>query len=134
MVGAGYSAATSVRNLLCGGAEKIFWVTRRKCSAGGLYDVIEDDVLRDREALCRESNALIVTSSSESRVLHLGGKQVIAMKLLENNRGVQVTLESLPLGDEEELDSSETDEIEVDFAIINTGLRPNNSLHDELQV
>ncbi|GMI22875.1 hypothetical protein TeGR_g5599, partial [Tetraparma gracilis] len=55
VVGAGYSAATSVLNLLCGGAD-VTWV-RRTPTAGGVYEVLGDDPLPRRRELCERANA-----------------------------------------------------------------------------
>ena len=61
VIGSGYSAATSVRNLLEAQAKEINWITRKK---GDIYEVIEDDALPERKKLCKRSNELISSPSS----------------------------------------------------------------------
>ena len=136
VIGSGYSAATSVRNLLEAQVKEIYWITRKK--ENNIYEVIDDDALPERKRLCKRSNELI--SSSSSCVHHYGGMNVVAVNQKKQKHSedsfLEIDLESISKGDEvtESVTGKRSRTIEVDHIISNTGLRPDLSIHSELQV
>ena len=150
VIGSGYSAATSVKNLLEAQVKHVNWITRKNSD---VYDVIDNDVLTERKVLCKRSNELM--SSSFSQVNHFGGKQVIEINHKKSKFAKSTYLEIIlePLCDENEEEdtigaygndvsevkhSVDVDDrkklLEVDYIISNTGLKPDLSIHSELQV
>lgn len=122
LVGAGMSAATTLRNLgelaEQEGGTQVLWVTRRD---GRPFKVIEDDVLPQRKALCELGNR-----ASEGRlpcVEYVGGGAVKALELSENGN-LRVTIQT----------TSGTRTEVVDAFVGCCGYRPDMSLYSELQV
>ena len=56
VIGSGYSAATSVKNLLEAQVKHVNWITRKNSD---VYDVIDNDVLTERKVLCKRSNEMM---------------------------------------------------------------------------
>jgi thioredoxin reductase len=113
VVGSGYSAATTVINLLespAGPPNAIKWITRR--SSLPIYEVLEDDVLPLRKALCERANEIM---ASNSIVTHIGGDTI---KSVHPNK---LVLESGKVVDFNEI-------------FVHVGARPDTSLTRELQI
>ena len=132
--GSGYSAATSVKNLLENpNIGEIYWFTRKSVNGGeGLYQVIEDDPLAERKSLCELANKLASSSSSSDqrkKCIHIGN--VVASEVAITSGGqLELHLESLVDGG----DAPSRSSVVVDFIHKNVGLRPDMSIASELQV
>ena len=140
VIGSGYSAATSVKHLLEAQVKDIHWITRKEHN---IYDVIDDDLLPERKSLCKRSNELI--SSPLSNVHHHGGVHVVEInhKKRKRDEGSSLELRVASVLDDKEDGGQKADtnnttdenrKLEVDYVISNTGLRPDLSIHTELQV
>ena len=127
VVGAGYSAATSVVALAELAAQepetKIVWITRRPPAdvAAGPIAVIEHDRLVERDRLARAANA--VAGGSSSAVEYRPDTMVDS--IARSPQRTQLLLR---------LSGSHSGTIEVDRIIANVGYRPDNRLYAELQV
>mmetsp|Transcript_85463 Transcript_85463/g.236829 ORF Transcript_85463/g.236829 Transcript_85463/m.236829 type:complete len:432 (-) Transcript_85463:55-1350(-) len=122
VVGAGMSAATSLRNLaeLAEKQEgtKVLWATRRE---GSPFQVIENDVLPQRKQLCEMGNS--AARGEVPSIEHVGGAAVQALERTDAG-SLRVTLDT-PKGQRVE---------EVDEFIGCCGYRPDMNLYSELQV
>jgi thioredoxin reductase len=130
LVGAGYSAATSVVSLaelaaaeLC---TEVVWITRKSpVGAAGPIPMIDADRLAERDRLARAANDL--ANGASNAVDYRPGRMVEAIEHTPNNR----LLVRLSI----EVDSGAPgEEIEVDRIIANVGYQGDNSIYRELQV
>ena len=136
--GSGYSAATTVRNLL--GRKntlRVYWLMRRVPTEDSpLYPVIENDILPSRADLCSSSNELcfgfgeeederckVLANACCSKVTRVGGADA---------EFITLTLEELI--PELEQEGFVPDEIRVHKIYNNVGLKPDQSTTEELQV
>lgn len=127
VVGAGYSAATSIVSLAelatSAPATKAVWITRRPAADGdvGPIAVIPNDRLPERDRLARTANALAGGSS--------GAVEYQPATLIE-------AIWPSPSGGQwsVRLSGSHAGTTEVDRIIANVGYRPDNRLYGELQV
>jgi len=121
VVGAGMSAATTVRDLVELRKEEpkteVVFVTR---SSSSPYSVIPDDVLPQRKALCELGNA--ASEGSVDGISYIGGAALEALS--EADGRLLVTLRT-PAGKQEET---------VDEVVCCVGYHPDTSLYEELQV
>eukprot|EP00933_Yihiella_yeosuensis_P015239 TRINITY_DN13361_c4_g1_i1.p1 TRINITY_DN13361_c4_g1~~TRINITY_DN13361_c4_g1_i1.p1 ORF type:complete len:431 (-),score=69.86 TRINITY_DN13361_c4_g1_i1:329-1621(-) len=125
IVGAGMSAATTVRDLTElskteAGTEALF-LTR---NAAEPFKVIEDDVLPQRKALCELGNS--VSRGEVTCIKYLGGGVVYQIKQETPESRFRVCLR-------QGTDESENWE-EVDEIVCCVGYHPDGSIYDELQV
>lgn len=125
LVGAGYSAATSVVSLAELARDvpgtHILWITRKTPEAsGGPIAKLERDRLAARDRLALEANAL--ARGESPAVTYQGGTVVNRIERLANGR-LSVGLGGLV---------SET--VEIDRMVANVGYRPDRSLYAELQI
>ncbi|HET6878579.1 MAG TPA: hypothetical protein VFI31_00305 [Pirellulales bacterium] len=125
VVGAGYSAATSVVALAALAREtpgsEIIWITRHADTFGsGPIPVIENDRLCQRDQLARDANALALDRAS--LVDYRPGQTIESMEWRPNGRLAVV------------LAGESTETVEVDRIVANVGYRPDNRLYAELQV
>jgi len=124
VVGAGASAATTAVALARLADETpgttALWVTRR--SAERLFPPNSDEPLPARAALYVAARAL--AEGRHSAIVHLGGTRIEGMGFNSATHRYRITL---TVGEQPRLE-------EVDQVIVNTGYRPDSSLHDELQV
>lgn len=125
VIGAGYSAATSVVALAelaktAPGTQAV-WLTRGEVEAGGSGPValIPDDRLPERDRLARAANALAAAGSGA--IVHWPASSV--ERIEAGDQRFKVTLSGQHAG-----------EVEVDRIIANVGYRPDNRLYSELQV
>eukprot|EP00747_Dinoflagellata_sp_TGD_P190027 gnl/TRDRNA2_/TRDRNA2_51099_c0_seq1.p1 gnl/TRDRNA2_/TRDRNA2_51099_c0~~gnl/TRDRNA2_/TRDRNA2_51099_c0_seq1.p1 ORF type:complete len:429 (+),score=67.87 gnl/TRDRNA2_/TRDRNA2_51099_c0_seq1:81-1367(+) len=125
IIGSGYSAGTTVRNLAeLAAAEQnttVFWLTRG-CNTP--YTIIEDDVLPQRKRLCEVGNQ--AADGKLANVQYIGGAAVHSMEAVDNG-SIRVAYERHTAG--AQLDTQEVDEV-----VTCTGFRPDMSLYEELQV
>jgi len=124
VVGAGYSAATTVSFLLeLVGSEtgtSVAWATRR---GGEPYEVLEEDPLPARKRLCQLGNQVV--SGALQGVDYIRGAVVSALAPSSNGR-LRVELE---------VHGRQKPQVEeVDELVACVGYRPDSSLHQELQV
>ncbi|MGH6991263.1 MAG: FAD-dependent oxidoreductase, partial [Stellaceae bacterium] len=125
VVGAGYSAATSVVALAALAREapgtETAWITRRSpATNGGPIAAIDRDRLAERDRLTREANAL--AGGASSAVDYRPGTMIDRIDRCANGR-LAVRLVG-----------GSTDTIDVDRIVANVGYRPDNRLYAELQV
>ena len=126
LVGAGYSAATSVVWLAELAAQEpgthIVWLTRRAAQNGaGPILTIENDRLAERDRLARAANAL---ANKPSRAIEYRPDTIVdCIERAANGKRLSVRLAGAHAGT-----------IEVDGIIANVGYRPDNRLYSELQV
>jgi hypothetical protein len=124
VVGAGASAATTVRDLATLAAEAqgtaVLWVTRE--GAEGLYLPVADDPLPERRALYARARAL--ARGGDPRVAHVGEA---AIEGFEFNSATHRYRVNLRVGGQPRLE-------EVEQVIVNAGFGPDDSLYRELQV
>ncbi|HEX5442669.1 MAG TPA: FAD-dependent oxidoreductase [Pirellulales bacterium] len=124
VIGAGYSAATSIVALAALATEspgtRIVWAARREPTDRdtGPIRLMPNDRLREREQLARAANTLAQSAAIDFRP----GTLVSAIERTDSNR-LRVQLAGKHAG-----------EIEVDRIIANVGYRPDNTLWSELQV
>ncbi|HEV3023130.1 MAG TPA: hypothetical protein VGX76_11710, partial [Pirellulales bacterium] len=126
VVGAGYSAATSVAALaelanLAPGTD-VIWITRgapNECAPGPIA-VVPGDRLAQRERLARAANAL---AAGTGPVTYRPGTLVDAIQSSAAQKRFEVKLSGQYAGT-----------IEVERIIANVGYRPANGLYAELQV
>ena len=124
VVGAGYSAATTVVNLAKLAARqpetRLTWLTRRTAADGPLRR-IPNDRLAHRDELALHANTL--ANDASSPVTHLGGAGITAVDL--DPATDQWTVQ---------LSGGDRSSIQVDRIVANVGYRPDNQLYSELQV
>lgn len=125
VVGAGYSAATSVVALAeLASAEPgthVVWITRKATEANEPpLAVIEQDRLADRDRLARAANAL--AGGASAAVSHHHGTSIDRIVRLGDGR-LSVCLCGLAAAT-----------IEVDCIVANVGYRPDRGLYAELQI
>ncbi|CAE8611610.1 unnamed protein product [Polarella glacialis] len=126
VVGAGMSAATTVRNLVeLSKTEKNTEVTFLTRSAGDPYSVIADDVLPQRKILSEISNR--ASKGEVPNVTYLGGAAIREIKQAADGR-LRVAVERSSDG------SVENSAFEVDEVVCCVGYRPDTSIYEELQV
>jgi len=121
VIGAGMSAATTLRDLLelrktMPGTEVVF-VTRSEADP---YSVIDDDVLPQRKALCELGNQ--VAKGLVSGVKYVGGAAAREIKEVDGRLRVDL-----------EIPESSLTEV-VDELVCCVGYHPDNSIFEELQV
>jgi hypothetical protein len=127
LVGAGYSAATSLASLVelaaRSPATKVVWITRRPASPDGPgpIAIIPNDRLPGRDRLARAANAL---AGDAARVVEYRPGTVIEA----------IEPSSFPGRWSVRLSGGHPGTIEVDRIIANVGYRPDNRLFAELQV
>ena len=126
VVGAGYSAATTVVRLACLQQQypetRITWVTRAPGSDGPLRS-IPGDSLPERSKLVQTANQLV---TDNSLLEHLGGMCIESITREEQSGAFQVELVPVNSGDPQTR--------AVDRIIANVGYRPNHHLYEELHV
>ncbi|MCH7838951.1 MAG: NAD(P)-binding domain-containing protein [Planctomycetes bacterium] len=124
LIGAGYSAATSVvalRALVDEHPEThVVWLTRRDSHRP--IREIEEDRLPARHALAKQANA--IARESHPRLRHLRGTWV---ERLEPTPGSTVVVHSVDV-------AGHRNRFEVDRVLAQVGYRPDRSLYEELQV
>jgi hypothetical protein len=134
VVGAGYSAATSVVALAelatAAPGTHVVWITRRAPSAGeaGPIAIIDHDRLAERDRLARAANAL--AGGASSAVEYQPGRMIEAIDRSTANERLSVRL-SANL-DETAADRRET--VEIDRIVANVGCRGDGQVYGELQV
>lgn len=125
VVGAGYSAATSVVALAelarAAPATRVTWVTRLEGEPDGPIRLLAADRLAQRDQLARAANAL--ARQTDGPVAFRGETCVEALHGESATGPMRV-----------ELGGRHSGPIEVDAVIANVGYRPDNSLYAELQV
>jgi thioredoxin reductase len=112
VVGAGYSAATTVMRLV-DVAKEVHWITREE-NLPMLR--IPGDSLPERDALAEFANALV----TDGRVKHYGSNRVHGIEEHGNGRLLLIL--------------EDAEELVVDEVIAQTGFHPDASIHRELQV
>ena len=121
VVGSGYSAVTSLRQLAelrrQEGQPEIIWLRRHP---GAPYEIIDDDPLDQRRDLSEWGNA-----AARGEIDGI----VPAVGIVESIHS-ESTDGPLEIG----LDQSKHSSLQVDRIVANVGYRPDNSLHRELQV
>jgi len=131
--GSGYSAATSVRNLISStSVSKVYWLTR-KSKSSNLFEVIENDPLPSRKSLCELGNKLSDTHEG-SKCSVIGNVAARKVEIIEDEK-CRIHLE--PLLDDSSVNGNNNTIppfIDVDKIHNNCGLRPDTSIHSELQV
>jgi len=129
LVGAGYSAITTLKGLLALAADhpstRVTWLTRR---AAAPYAVLEDDPLPERKKLAQMGNKIVAGDSGATGVTHLAGYSIDSLA----DHGDQLAVELRPTeaggGGRGALTLS------VDRVVANVGWRPDASLYSELHV
>jgi len=122
VIGSGYSAATTVINLLeaeSGPPRSLKWLTRRDIIP--IYDVIADDVLPLRKALCKKANEII---SDGGIVTHMGGATIT--KINKTSEYKDRLRSELVLGD--------STVVPFDIIFCHVGGRPDTAISRELQI
>jgi hypothetical protein len=122
IVGSGMSAITTVRNLasLRESADntEVVWMTRSETEP---FNIIQDDVLPQRKALCELGNKAAI--GEVSGIAYIGGAAVKAIQQTPAGR-LQVTIQC---------PGSERTE-EVDELVGCCGFHPDSGLYEELQI
>lgn len=122
VIGAGYSAVTTVKSLEALAAReegtRVFWLMRSEESP---YDLIDNDPLPQRSELAEFGNA--ASKGLQPHVSPLLGSYLYAIKPTGEGRW-KVEIQ----------EGGETRTLEVDHIISNVGYRPDNNLTRELQV
>jgi hypothetical protein len=145
VVGAGYSAATTVVGLAelatSQPGTRISWVTRGRRmkdgpDRGGPMERIVEDRLADRDRLAASANAL--ATGATGPVTWLPGQAVVATRYDPQSDGWDVMLDGLPTDDTSSKDAAseqgEATTLQVERIVANVGYRPDQSLYSELQV
>lgn len=124
LIGAGYSAATSIvafKTLLDSHPDtQVSWLTRSDRSAP--IREIPDDRLAARKQLAEQANR--IAADSNPRLRHIAGGYV--ERLEPTDRGTLIA--HVRVGD------GATSRLEVDRVLANVGYRPDNAIYRELQV
>lgn len=124
LVGAGYSAATSIVDLarLTDEDESVhvYWLT------GSMHhnpiDELEDDPMYARASLARDANA--IAAGCHPRIVHLPGRRI---ERIERTDHKTLTVHARNDSDDHEL-------IEVHRVVANVGYQPDRRLYEELRV
>lgn len=123
VVGSGYSAITSVSNLLTLRKDepktRVLWLLRQTHTP---YTVIKDDVLPQRAALGELGNRAAQNEVEGVEVMH--GAQVMGLRPIPQRSSISVDVMT-PDGE---------DTVEVERIISNIGYKPDTALYRELQV
>jgi hypothetical protein len=117
IVGAGYSAATTLKMLLDRGDQRVTWLT---LNDGEPYVRVDNDPLPQRDVLALLGNA--IARGEYPAVTHIGGA---AVDSIESGDRCLVTVRRV--------ESGERVEIAVDKVVASVGFRPDWSLVRELQ-
>lgn len=124
LIGAGYSAATTARNLAQLALENnttwVTWVARAALTQP--LRRIANDPFRERDRLAVQANNL--ATRTDGNVEFRAGTIVEAIEPLANNQSFRVTLKS----------SIQKKTLEVEKIIANVGYTPDPSLYRELQI
>ncbi|KNC84787.1 hypothetical protein, variant [Sphaeroforma arctica JP610] len=144
VIGSGYSAATSVRNLIDSPTvQQIYWLTRRVLGKSGqLYRVLEGDALQNRAALCEMANELVSRnpepegdgSGMENKVAHIDNCTITYATLNESTNGSTPTITLTIDATDPTAERLPVHKLDVDYLVSNVGMRPDLSIHSELQV
>ena len=132
VVGAGYSAATTITQLANLKARwpqtQFTWLTRRNLASDGSGPLLEinDEALPERSQLIQDANQL---ATEGSIVHHVGGMSVEAITLEEASGGYCVHLEPT-----DGTSLAQGSQLVVDRIVANVGYRPDDEIFRELHV
>uniref|UniRef100_A0A7S1X7Z9 FAD/NAD(P)-binding domain-containing protein n=1 Tax=Tetraselmis chuii TaxID=63592 RepID=A0A7S1X7Z9_9CHLO len=130
VIGAGYSAITTLRGLINLKAAhpdtQITWLTRKGTAP---FAVLDDDPLPERKKLALIGNSIVAGGSLDAGVTHLSGYSIESVH--EDGSTKKLFVQLRPQG--EEL-GEEALRLTVDRVVANVGWRPDASLYSELHV
>lgn len=130
VIGAGYSAITTLRGLINLKAAhpdtQITWLTRKGTAP---FAVLDDDPLPERKKLALIGNSIVAGGSLDAGVTHLSGYSIESVH--EDGSTKKLFVQLRPQGEES---GGKALRLTVDRVVANVGWRPDASLYSELHV